>query len=38
MDKMAKEDRSALHEAMEQQCYDDETEVFTESGWKLSAM
>jgi len=35
MDKMAKEDRSALHEAMEQQCYDDETEVLTESGWKL---
>ncbi|MDN7023576.1 MCM family protein [Methanoculleus sp. FWC-SCC1] len=35
MDKMAKEDRSALHEAMEQQCYDDETEVLTERGWKL---
>ena len=35
MDKMAKEDRSALHEAMEQQCYDDETEVLTEAGWKL---
>ena len=35
MDKMAKEDRSALHEAMEQQCYDDKTEVLTESGWKL---
>ncbi len=35
MDKMAKEDRSALHEAMEQQCYDDVTEVLTEGGWKL---
>ncbi|WP_243670534.1 hypothetical protein [Methanoculleus chikugoensis] len=35
MDKMAKEDRSALHEAMEQQCYDDKTEVLTESGWKF---
>lgn len=37
MDKMAKEDRSALHEAMEQQCYDDETEVLTGSGWKCFA-
>jgi len=35
MDKMAKEDRSALHEAMEQQCYDSETEVLTADGWKL---
>jgi replicative DNA helicase Mcm len=35
LDKMAKEDRSALHEAMEQQCYDDQTEVLTEHGWKL---
>ncbi|MDD4254275.1 MAG: LAGLIDADG family homing endonuclease [Methanofollis sp.] len=34
MDKMQKEDRSALHEAMEQQCYDDQTEVLTEAGWK----
>jgi len=35
MDKMQKDDRSALHEAMEQQCYDDETEVLTEAGWKF---
>lgn len=33
MDKMQKEDRSALHEAMEQQCYDEETEILTERGW-----
>ncbi|HQJ87510.1 MAG TPA: MCM family protein [Methanoregulaceae archaeon] len=33
MDKMQKEDRSALHEAMEQQCYDAETEILTERGW-----
>ncbi|NLX50263.1 MAG: MCM family protein [Methanospirillum sp.] len=33
MDKMNKEDRSALHEAMEQQCYDDETEILAERGW-----
>lgn len=35
MDKMQKEDRSALHEAMEQQCYDDQTEILTEKGWKF---
>ncbi len=35
LDKMDKEDRSALHEAMEQQCYDDQTEVLTEHGWRL---
>jgi replicative DNA helicase Mcm len=33
MDKMQKEDRSALHEAMEQQCYDEETEILAERGW-----
>ena len=33
MDKMQKDDRSALHEAMEQQCYDDETEILAERGW-----
>ncbi len=35
MDKMRSEDKSALHEAMEQQCYDDKTEILTENGWKL---
>ncbi|MDD1662853.1 MAG: MCM family protein, partial [Methanomicrobiales archaeon] len=35
MDKMRTEDRSALHEAMEQQCYDAETEILTERGWVL---
>lgn len=35
MDKMQKQDRSALHEAMEQQCYDDQTEILTENGWKF---
>lgn len=45
MDKMAKEDTDALHEAMEQQqvtitkaniqaCYSSDTEVLTEDGWK----
>ena len=34
-DKMKPEDRSALHEVMEQQCYDDKTSILTESGWKL---
>ena len=32
-DKMRVEDRSALHEVMEQQCYDDQTEVLTSRGW-----
>ncbi|HZD42941.1 MAG TPA: minichromosome maintenance protein MCM, partial [Methanomicrobiales archaeon] len=35
MDKMRSEDRSALHEAMEQQCYDETTEILTERGWVL---
>jgi replicative DNA helicase Mcm len=34
MDKMQKDDRSSLHEAMEQQCYDEDTEVLTKEGWK----
>ena len=45
LDKMSPEDRSALHEAMEQQrititkaniqaCYSEDTEVLTEAGWK----
>lgn len=45
MDKMAREDTDALHEAMEQQqvtitkaniqaCYSSDTEVLTEDGWK----
>jgi replicative DNA helicase Mcm len=34
-DKMKPEDRSALHEVMEQQCYDDQTEVLTDNGWKF---
>ncbi|MDD3043142.1 MAG: LAGLIDADG family homing endonuclease [Methanosarcinaceae archaeon] len=35
MDKMRTEDKSALHEAMEQQCYDDRTEILTSKGWKF---
>ncbi len=35
LDKMRKDDRDSLHEAMEQQCYDDQTEVLTDKGWKL---
>lgn len=35
IDKMRDEDRVNIHEAMEQQCYDDQTEVLTENGWKL---
>lgn len=35
MDKMTDQDRSSMHEAMESQCYDDQTEVLTSSGWKL---
>ena len=34
-DKMRIEDRSSLHEVMEQQCYCDKTEILTEDGWKL---
>ena len=34
-DKMKAEDRGNLHEAMEQECYDDKTEILTENGWKL---
>lgn len=35
IDKMTDNDRMHIHEAMEQQCYDDITEVLTENGWKL---
>lgn len=35
MDKMTDQDRSSMHEAMESQCYDDQTEVLTDTGWKL---
>ncbi len=35
LDKMEDQDRSAMHEAMESQCYDDQTEILTENGWKL---
>ncbi|MEI6796074.1 MAG: hypothetical protein WCK39_04350 [Methanomassiliicoccales archaeon] len=35
LDKMTDQDRSSMHEAMESQCYDDETEVLTDSGWKF---
>ncbi len=34
-DKMKPEDRSALHEVMERQCYDEQTEILTEHGWKF---
>jgi replicative DNA helicase Mcm len=37
LDKMSDQDRSAMHEAMESQCYDDATEVLTEGGWKRFA-
>ncbi len=35
LDKMDDQDRSAMHEAMESQCYDDKTEILTDAGWKL---
>jgi DNA replicative helicase MCM subunit Mcm2 (Cdc46/Mcm family) len=35
LDKMEDQDRSSMHEAMESQCYDKETEVLTDDGWKL---
>lgn len=37
MDKMNPNDRKKLHTAMEQQvfCYDDQTEILTEDGWKF---
>lgn len=37
IDKMRKEDRVNIHEAMASQivCYDDQTEVLTDEGWKL---
>ena len=34
LDKMTDQDRSSMHEAMESQCYDDQTEVLTGIGWK----
>lgn len=33
-DKTRPEDRSSLHEVMEQQCYSADTEILTEDGWK----
>lgn len=33
LDKMKPEDRDILHEPLEQQCYDSETEVLTKRGW-----
>jgi len=35
LDKMTDQDRSSMHEAMESQCYDEETEVLTGNGWKF---
>lgn len=35
MDKMQDEDRVAMHEVMEQGCYDNLTEILTDEGWKL---
>ncbi|MDW5561669.1 MAG: LAGLIDADG family homing endonuclease [Methanomassiliicoccus sp.] len=34
MDKMTDQDRSSMHEAMESQCYDEQTEILTSNGWK----
>lgn len=34
LDKMTDQDRSSMHEAMESQCYDDQTEILTNIGWK----
>ena len=34
MDKMTDQDRSSMHEAMESQCYDANTEVLTDRGWR----
>lgn len=34
LEKMRDEDREAIHPAMEQQCYDESTEVLTLNGWK----
>ena len=34
MDKMDKVDRQSLHGGMEQGCYDEQTEILTEGGWK----
>lgn len=35
LDKMREADKGSLHRGMEQQCYDDTTEVLTQNGWKL---
>ena len=35
LDKVDKEAVSSLHEILEEQCFDDKTEILTESGWKL---
>lgn len=35
VDKMSEQDTSSLHQALEQQCYSDDTEVLTKDGWKF---
>jgi len=35
VDKLDEEDIKKMHEGLEQQCYDDKTEVLTKEGWKF---